>query len=186
LTSPAFNRLQGGYWNAGLKSAGNPGGMAGPGAARENWPLMLADVAAVIAEGSLSASAAEAAAASAFSAPGSKSTSTSTIAMPVKGAIVPVIVQEDNRVYVGGQTAVVSVTGDFATQFAGLIVGWNQGTKLLQVRTDFVHGVGTHNAWTIGLTAPIDDTLSGRVAALEIANARARRRACFSFKEFIA
>lgn len=185
MTSAAYDRLAGGFYNPGLKSSGNLGGLSGPGAVRENWQSMLADVATVTAEGSMSALAAAQAAAAAFSAPSSKSTSITEIVMPAIGDTVAVGVVEADRLYAQGQTAVVSVTGDAVKQFSGPILSWDVLTKTLQIKIQFVAGAGTFNAWTVALTAPVDATLSGRVAALEIANARLRTKALFTAKEFV-
>jgi len=185
LTSAAYDRLAGGFYNMGLISSGNPGGLAGPGAWRENWPKMQADIAVVIGEGAMSAAAAQAAAAAAFSAPNSKATSTTEIAMPALDAAVNVPIVEPDRLYAVGQTASVAVTADGAKGFSGPIIAWNPGSKVLQVRVKFVAGAGTYSAWTIALTAPVDATLTGRVAALEIANTKLRAQALFRAKEFI-
>ncbi len=185
MTSAAYDRLAGGYYNVGLISTANPGGLSGPGAVRENWEAMLADIATVIAEGSMSATAAQAAASAAFSAPTSKGTSTTNLLMPAIGATVVVRLQEANRDYGLGQTAVVAVTADAAKQFSGPIMGWNPATKDLTVKVQFAIGAGTFSAWSVSLTAPVDATLTGRVGALEVANKKLRRKALFNAKEFI-
>jgi len=183
--SAAYDRLAGGYYNPGLKSSGNPGGLAGQGAVRANWDAMLADIATVISEGAMSAQQALDAAASAFEAPGSKSTSASNVLIPALGAIVTFGVIENGRTYSQGQTAVASVTGDATKAISGRILSWDPGTKELVIEAQHVTGAGTFNAWTIALTAPIDATLTGRVANLEASNDAQRSLALFIAKEFI-
>jgi hypothetical protein len=177
--SAAFDRLNTGYWNAGLKAGGNPGGLSGPGAMRENWPLVLADIAAVIAEAAASAAAAATSASAATIAPASRSTSISNRTIPAIDGSVTFTLVEADRVYSPGQSAVCSVTGDAETQFSGVITAWDSVTKALTVKAKHVAGVGTFNTWVIALTAPIDATLTGRVTALEAADAAAAEKALF-------
>lgn len=185
--SAAYDRLAGGYYNMGARTSGNPGGLAGEGAVRVNLPLMLADMVAVVAEGAMSASAAQAAAAAAFAAPTSKGVSSSNFVLPAVGVAQVVVLDPDELTYAQGQTAVVSVTGNATRQFSGPILSWDPETRTLQVETQFSPhaGEGPFNAWTIALTAPVDETLSGRVSALEAANEAQRSQALFIAKEFI-
>ncbi|MDZ4372675.1 MAG: hypothetical protein U1C74_14790 [Phenylobacterium sp.] len=185
MTSPAFNRLATGYWNVNLRSGANPGGLSGPGAVRDNLQLMLADVPAVAAETAASATIAVAAAAAAGGGATAKGTSGSTITIPELDDVVAFAFVEAGRTWVKGQTLLVSADADALNQFSGPIVALDLVAKTVSVKALHVQGEGEFSAWNLGLTAPIDGTLTGRVAALEQADVRFRADALFYMKEFL-
>lgn len=185
--SAAYDRISSGYYNPALRSGANPGGLSGVGAMRDNWPLLLADLATVAQEGATSASAAAAAAAAALQAPGTTATSTSEILIPaVVSTIVSFSIQENDRLFFPGQTVLVAAAPPNALNcFIGPLTAFDPVAKTASVKALFTSGAGTWSSWRMGLAAPVDNTLTGRVAALEAANARARANALFIGKEFI-
>lgn len=186
MTSPSYDRLFAGYYNPGVYSLSNPGGLSGVGAVRLNWSKMLTDFAAVAAEAVAGAGQATAAAASAFTAPGTKATSVTEFELPTAlPATLAITLVEDDRLFVQGQTAVVSVTGSALNQASGPILSFDPLTKLLTFNAQIVTGEGTFDDWQVALTAPADATLTGRVAALEAGNLIQRSAALFYAKEFI-
>jgi hypothetical protein len=186
LTSAAYDRLANGYYNPDLKSLSNPGGLSGLGAVRANWTPMFQDFATVAGEVATSADTASAAASSAVNAPGTSATSVTNMAIP---AAIPTAMvfalQQLNKAFVKGQTVVVSDQANALNSFTGPITAFNPADGSITVDALFASGAGAHAAWNIGLSAPIDNTLTGRVAALELANAQLRDTALFFAKEFI-
>lgn len=184
--SAAYDRLSAGYYNVSLRSGSNPGGITGIGAMRVNWEPFLVDYVTVAAETAAAKAAAEAAAAAAFAAPSSQATSDTDYTIPgaIGGTAVFHVVEAD-RLYSKGQTVVVSADADASAQVSGRIDDWNPGTQMLTVAIQFLgDGVGEFTLWNIALTAPVDATLTGRVNALEAANALRRDQALFYGKEF--
>lgn len=178
MTSAAFDRLNSGYWNPGLRSSANPGGLSGTGAMRVNWPLVLDDLAAVAAETAASQAMAAAYAAAAVSAPGTKATSGTNIVIPF-GAVPAskaFTVAEADRLFVPGQTIVMASTADPLKQMVGPLTAFDAAAKTGTFQVQFASAAGTYAAWTIALAPSIDETLTGRVTALEAEAARLTRR----------
>ena len=185
--SAAFDRLVAGYYNAGLYSLANPGGLSGKGAVRLNWTPMLADFAAVAGEAAQSATAAASAAASAAQAPGTRATSETSMSIPVVvGTEVTFTVKEEGKLFSKSQTVVVGSDASPLNYFKGPIKSWDPATRIMTVKTDFIAGAGGPFAlWNISLSSPSDGTLTGRVAALEAANLKARKVAALTAKEIL-
>ena len=116
--------------------------------------------------------AAVAAASSAANAPGTNATHSTTIAAPpTVGSTVTVTLNEAGKAYGLGQTVMNSVTASPDKQFSGIIQTFNPTTKIMQLLVTYVSPyAGSNNAWTVALSAPVDATLTGRVAALEARN----------------
>lgn len=185
--SAALDRLTNGYWNISLRSGANPGGLSGPGAVRANWAAMLADIAAVIAEGAQSNIEAAQAAVSALQAPGTFATSTNELTIPgVVGGLMNFSIQEAGKLFIPGDTCLLSAAAPNAlNSVLGRLEAFDPVAKTVSLRVEFKAGVGTFSSWKLRLAASLDTTLTGRVAALETANAKQRSDALFIAKEFI-
>lgn len=185
--SAALDRLTSGYYNPGLRSNANPGGLSGVGAMRDNWPLLQADVAAVGTEAADAAAAALASAISAAQAPGTRATSTNEITIPaVIGGLINFTVVEADKLFTPGQTTLLAAAAPNAlNSVLGRLETFNPVTKAGSLRVEFIAGEGTFNSWTLSLAPALDDTLTGRTTALEQANAELRSRALFIAKEFL-
>ncbi|MEW5687427.1 MAG: hypothetical protein AB1942_21125 [Pseudomonadota bacterium] len=183
--SAASDRLAAGYYNAGLYSNANPGGLSGKGAVRQNWTPMLADFSAVAGEAAGYAAQAGASAASAAQAPGTRATSTTNMSVPVAAGVdVTFQIQEADKLFSKSQTIVVGADASPLSFFKGPIKAWNPATRMMTVAVDFVAGAaGPYALWNVSLSSPSDNTLTGRVAALEAANLQARKRAALTAKE---
>jgi hypothetical protein len=184
--SAAYDRLVAGYYNPGLRSGSNPGGLSGRGAVRANWTAMFQDIAAVLAEGISNRDEAVEAALSALQAPGTKATSITNFAIPgATPANINLVLQEADKLFLEGQTVLVRADDNFLAAIIGPITAFDPVAKTMTVQAQYKSGAGNHAAWKIALSAPIDSTLTGRVAALEQANVQQRSDALFFAKEFI-
>jgi hypothetical protein len=92
---------------------------------------------------------------------------------------------EADKLFIPGQTVVVVDQGNALNSFTGPLKLFDPVAKTMTVNAQFASGAGAHGAWNIGLSAPVDNTLTGRVAALEVANAKLRSDALFNAKEFL-
>lgn len=184
--SAALDRLTQGYWNMALRSGANPGGLSGIGAMRDNWPLVLADIAAVTIENAGATEQALQAAISALQAPGTFATSTTEITIPgVVGGVIPFTVQEADKLFLPGLTCLLAPPPPNAlNSITGRLTAFDPVAKTASIKAEFLSGAGTFANWKLCVTAPIDNTLTGRVAALEQANAQFRSLALFHGKEF--
>jgi len=186
--SAAYDRLAAGYYNANLFSPANPGGLSGKEAVRTNWTPMLLDFTTVAGEVATALAQAEAAAASAINAPGTKATSATEFTLPAEDALpidIVITLLEPDKLFGKGQTIVVSADEDATCQASGPIKAFDPVTKIMTFQAKFVAGAGTFDLWNVALSAPIDGTLTGRVAALEEAADQQRDRARFFAKELI-
>lgn len=185
--SAALDRLTSGYYNPGLRSNANPGGLSGVGAMRDNWPLLQADVAAVGTEAADSAASAIAAAAAAVQAPGTSATSTTEITIPgAVGGTLNFIIQEAGKLFIPGQTLLLAPPPPNALNSILIrLTAFDAVAKTASGLIEFKTGVGTFSSWRVSLAPALDDTLTGRTSALEQANAALRARALFIAKEFL-
>jgi hypothetical protein len=200
--SIAYDRLNTGYYNSGLKSVANPGGLSGTGALRVNHPALLADFCTVAAEAAASALAAhddgaaqvalahdqvvlaqqaradaQAFAQTAVNAPGASATSaTNTVTIPDPATLpVDITLQtQAGKAFIEGMNVVAAEEGAGWHQIAGPIKSYDSVTGALVIHAHFAAGTTMPAAWKISLSAPTDATLTGRVSALE-ADARKRR-----------
>jgi hypothetical protein len=163
----ALDRLTAGYYNSDLKSAGNPGGLAGEGALRVNFPLLLADIASVCADAATASADADAAATTAVNAPGTQATSSTNFTIPAVGADLAIVLDQANKAFGKGQTVVVSEDAVPLNQVVGVITAFVPATGHMTVHVLLVNGAATAALWNIGLSSPIDGSLTGRVTALE-------------------
>lgn len=160
----ALERLQSGYYNASPIGPGNPGGLVGEGAVRENWPKLQADLAEVAALGggqleaaTAQAQAAAASAAAALNAPGTSATSATELTLGT-GAKALALAQTD-KAFALGQEVTVAVTADPAKRMIGVVTAFDAGTGAMTVDVEAALGAGTFAGWTVSLAgAPLNTT----------------------------
>ncbi len=195
LTDAQF-RLDSGYYNNGAQSPTNPGGFADDG--HETNLFAVAHDIVVIGQGASDAAdlataqagAAAVSAASAINAPGTNATSVTNRTIPAAtGGSITLTLVEANKAFGLGQTVLFAYGANSLMQFAGPITAFDPASGVMTIAVQFIAagaaGQGPYASWKVSLSTPVDGSLTGRVAALEAANAKQKSRARLFFKEFI-
>ncbi len=189
--SDAQFRVDSGYYNNGALSGSNPGGFANRG--HRTSLFSLAQDVVIIGQGAsdaadtatAQATAAAASATSAINAPGTSATSSTSRTIPGVGGSITFTLDQVGKAFSKGQTVMFASSALPLNQLAGPITAFNAATGIMTITVQFVAGAGTFAAWDVSLSTPVDGSLTGRVAALEAANAKQKARALLLFKEFI-
>lgn len=176
MASVTFDASLGGDGST-VSDDANPSTGLKAGGHRTRFVAALVQFVAMVGFARTKAQEAQAAAATAVNAPGTNGTSITNVALPAVDGLMTVTTQTA-KAWAVGQWVVVTATADLTKWAMGQIESYNSGTGALGVRARQVNGAGTFASWSIGLTTPLDASLTGRVTALETEAARqvARRR----------
>lgn len=146
-------------------------GMAG-GGHRTRFVPALADVVALTETAKTKAQEAYDSAASAVNAPGTSATCDDPIAIPtVFPTNVSFTLDQTYKLFIKGMTLTFSDDADPTKQFTGVLTSFLSATGVGVLKALVSSGTGTLSAWNVFIAAPIDGTLTGRVTALEAADA---------------
>jgi hypothetical protein len=136
--------------------------------------LAMAQFVALCAGAKTNAASAQASATSALNAPGTSATCTTSIAIPTSfPTTVSFTLAQTGKLFNKGQSLVFADDTDPTKQFTGVLIAFVPSTGVGQLKAQQSAGTGTLASWDVSLSSPTDGTLTGRVSALETANAQA-------------
>lgn len=141
-----------------------------------------ASAAAASAAAALASELAAAASAAAALSPGFSTLSTSAITIP---ASVPQIIsfELEDDAFGLGQTLKFSLASDLTKNFTGDVATYEDGVGTLNALIK--NGAGSGSLWVVTLAAPVDNSLTTRVTALEVSATVAKVRAGTEADEYI-